>query len=145
VQLTKVLITAAIIITSFQSRAQTGSIELNISNIRNSSGLILVSVFNQADGFPSDTTKVYRSFVLEARHPSVVLYIDDLPYGEYAVALVHDENKNYQLDTNLVGAPVEGYGASGANKRFSAPVFRNSKFPVREKKVKVEIRMNYLF
>jgi uncharacterized protein (DUF2141 family) len=143
--LIKAVMAAAIMLSSIRIEAQTGSIELNISNIRNSEGLILVSVFNQAEGFPSDTTKVLRSFVLEARHPSVVLYIDDLPYGDYAVALVHDENKNYQLDTNLVGAPVEGYGASGANKRFSAPVFRNSKFPVREEKVEIEIRMNYLF
>ena len=122
-----------------------GSIELTITNIRNNDGWILVSLFNQSQGFPSDTSRVYRSFILDAESPTLNLNIEDLPPGDYAIAIVHDENQNMELDTNLVGAPVEGYAASGSNRRFSAPRFSSSKFSIRSGSVRLEIKMNYLF
>ena len=122
-----------------------GSLDLTITHIRNDKGLVLVSLFNQPKGFPSDTTMVYRTFILEAASPTMNLRIDKLSPGEYAIAIVHDENQNLELDTNLVGAPLEGYAASGSNKRFSAPRFESSKFMVGRNKVELEIKMNYLF
>lgn len=124
---------------------QQGSIEITVSNIRNDNGWVLVSIFNQQEGFPSDSTKAYKTLKLEAKHPTISFNIKNLKPGEYAIALVHDENQNLVLDYNLVGAPVEGYAASGSNRRFSAPRFQSSKFRVRNEPVKMEIKMNYLF
>jgi uncharacterized protein (DUF2141 family) len=121
------------------------NINLTITNIRNDRGQILLSVFNQAEGFPSDSTKTYRTYILEAQTPSLSLLIEDLIPGEYAIALVHDENSNLKLDTNLVGAPVEGYAASGVNKRFSAPRYSSSKFLLKKETLILEIEMKYLF
>lgn len=121
------------------------SISLTITNIRNDNGQILLSVFNQAEGFPSDSTKTYRTYILEPQTPSLSLLIEDMSPGEYAIALVHDENSNLKLDTNLVGAPVEGYAASGVNKRFSAPRYSSSKFLLKKGTLSLEIEMKYLF
>jgi uncharacterized protein (DUF2141 family) len=30
--------------------------------------------------------------------------------GKYAIAVIHDENCNGKLDTNMFGIPKEGYG-----------------------------------
>lgn len=122
-----------------------GNIELTITNIRNASGQVLVSVFNREQGFPSDSTQAFRTYIVEAREPKLTLNINNLPYGEYAIALVHDENRNLLLDYNLVGAPVEGYAATGSNRRFSAPRFQFSKFSLESRIMRIEVRMNYLF
>jgi uncharacterized protein (DUF2141 family) len=122
-----------------------GSINLTISNIRNDKGQILISLFNQPVGFPSDSTRAYRTYVIDAEERSISLRIENLHPGEYAIALIHDENQNLKLDTNLVGAPVEGYAASGANKRFSSPKFESSKFMLKNESLNLEIVMNYLF
>jgi uncharacterized protein (DUF2141 family) len=34
--------------------------------------------------------------------------------------LIHDENRNGELDTNMFGIPKEGYGFSGAKVTMSA-------------------------
>ncbi len=75
----------------------------------------------------------------------MVVLIEMLPPGDYAVAIVHDENLNLQLDSNILGAPVEGYASSGKNPRYSSPKFESSKFSVGNNKVIKEIRLNYLF
>jgi len=35
-----------------------------------------------------------------------------IPPGTYAIACYHDENDNGKLDTNFLGIPKEGTGAS---------------------------------
>lgn len=122
-----------------------GSIDVTISNIRNNKGNILISLFNQENGFPADSTKVFKAYILDAQSNSLNLLIDELPPGEYAIAIVHDENENLALDTNLLGAPVEGYAASGKNKKFSSPRFESSKFRVKHDTVNLIIKLNYLF
>ena len=49
--------------------------------------------------------------------------------GTYALAVIHDENLNGELDTNFLGSPSEGYGfSSGAEAAFSAPSFSDASF-----------------
>jgi len=37
---------------------------------------------------------------------------EELPFGEYAIKLFHDENMNGELDSNFLGIPTEDYGFS---------------------------------
>jgi uncharacterized protein (DUF2141 family) len=72
-------------------------------------------------GFLLTALKPTALISFNRKHHHLIYSLEDLSPGEYAIAMVHDENSNLKLDTNLVGAPVEGYAASGVNKRFSAP------------------------
>lgn len=144
-KIASILILASFFAQSSFGAEPTSSISLTIANIRNDKGQILLSVFNQAEGFPSDSTKTYRTYILEPQTPSLNLLIEDLSPGAYAIAMVHDENGNLKLDTNLVGAPVEGYAASGVNKRFSAPRYSTSKFLLNKGTLNLVIEMKYLF
>jgi uncharacterized protein (DUF2141 family) len=139
-----ILLLAFCLAGSSRVTAQGSSLKLTISNIRNDKGQLLISVFNQPEGFPSDSTKAFRTYLIEAQTPAISFVIEDLNPGEYAIAVVHDENGNLKPDFNLVGAPVEGYAASGANKRFSAPKFSSSKFNHKYDS-NLAIEMNYLF
>lgn len=52
-----------------------------------------------------------------------------MPYGTYAIMLIHDKNSNCKLDRNWLGFPNEPYALSGHPKfRFGPPVFDDVKF-----------------
>jgi uncharacterized protein (DUF2141 family) len=51
-----------------------------------------------------------------------------IPPGTYALAVIHDENRNGKLDTNWLGIPTEGYGFSNEAKALlGAPSFSAAK------------------
>ncbi|MNC95537.1 hypothetical protein D3C83_126870 [compost metagenome] len=53
--------------------------------------------------------------------------------GSYAIAVLHDENENFKMDTSIIGIPKEGYGVSNNVKgRFGPPKFADARFRVTE-------------
>ncbi len=67
----------------------------------------------------------------------------DLPPGNYALSLFHDENSNAKLDT-MLAIPKEGFGFSRNPKiRFGAPAFNQVAFPVAATAVTLTVRMQY--
>ena len=85
----------------------------------------------------------------QARHATVPvaelgsLRFGDLPSGDYAVALFHDENGNGKLDTRF-GIPREGVGFSN-NPRlfFGPPRFAAASFEVTNLAVDEQVRLKY--
>ncbi len=126
------------------SFTQNNELIINVSALRNSKGFVHISLYNKQKGFPSDPATALRSYSVAARAPEVRLAISDLSPGEYAIAIIHDENGNNILDTNFAGAPVEGYGSSGSNRRFGPPVWERSRFILNSGKVHLTIKANYL-
>jgi uncharacterized protein (DUF2141 family) len=54
---------------------------------------------------------------------------EDLSPGTYGISAFHDRNDNQKLDTNLIGVPVEDYGASNnARGVFGPPKFDDARF-----------------
>ena len=95
-----------------------------VQGVHNSHGQVACALFNSAEGFPSEQDKAIVGQVLRARAGTVEFQFEDVPPGKYAVTVLHDENENGKLDTNLLGMPREGYGVSGnAYRRFAPPRF----------------------
>ena len=127
-----------------QTEADTGSILLKIEGAKSSKGVIRISLFNEEGGFPSDSKKALKIISVPAKNGTVQVQLDNLPTGTYAIALLHDENQNGQLDTNLVGYPKEGYGASNNNlPTFRAPNFKEAAFKLESPKKELVIRLSY--
>ena len=121
-----------------------GSIFINISNIRSTTGKVNVSLFATADGFPSNPQKAVAIQSLAIEGNQVTLRFDNLPFGTYGIACHHDENGNGKMDTNLLGIPKEGYGISNnALNRFSKPQFEAAKFAFNEAAHSINIKMFY--
>lgn len=67
-----------------------------------------------------------------------------LPSGQYAVAAIHDENRNARLDT-IARIPREGFGFSrNPAIRFGPPSFDQARFPVAAGDVRQDVRMRYI-
>jgi len=69
---------------------------------------------------------------------------EDLPFGEYAVSLMHDENRNGKIDTNFLGIPKEGYGASNDAKAvLGPPKYADARFLLDKPDMTMEIKVKY--
>ncbi len=72
------------------------------------------------------------------------LHITGLPRGDYAFAVIHDENSNKKLDT-FMGIPREGFGFSRDPAiHFSAPRFAAARFPLETETSLEQVKMRYL-
>jgi uncharacterized protein (DUF2141 family) len=62
--------------------------------------------------------------------------------GEYSVAVIHDENNNGKLDTNIFGIPTEAYGFSNnIRPKFRAANWDETKF-LMNKNVGLNIKLD---
>jgi uncharacterized protein (DUF2141 family) len=105
---------------------------------------LLVNLFDAARGFPSRTERAVQTRILDAGDDAPVARFENLPYGTYAVSVVHDENSNDKLDTGLLGVPTEGYGASNnPEPGLGPPDFSESAFELRQPVRRVEVALTY--
>jgi len=84
-----------------------------------------------------------------ARHMTVAadkpgdLHFADLPSGNYAIALFHDENGNGRIDTRF-GIPTEGVGFSNNPRMwFGPPSFSAAHFAVTNQPIGETVRLKY--
>lgn len=90
---------------------------IECSNFRTSAGHALVLVWNDADQFRSDDGSAFRSQKVSVAEGMTRVVFDDLPPGDYAVAVLHDENENDELDvTPFLQLPTEGLAYSNNPK-----------------------------
>ena len=112
---------------------------LEVEGILDNTGLLKVNVFNSKDTYLKESVQSV-SFDLEAAEGSQFV-LEGLPKGEYAVSVVHDENKNGQLDFGAMG-PVEGYGFSNNPPATFGPAsYEDAKLEVEEDMV-LTIKLN---
>lgn len=119
------------------------SLHITIANIRNNKGICQVALYNNAATF-LDSKKAVVTRQVSARKGVVTIEINNIDAGTYAVAVIHDENADNKLNTNFLGIPTEGYGASNNNlPKMSAPKFAASSFAISGQNIHVEIRLKY--
>ena len=103
-------------------------LNIEVTGVPNSEGSIRVAVYNTSETFLSHD-QVFKTGSVIAHEGITEVSIDDLPDGEYAIALYHDANGNDELDTNWLGIPKEPVGFSNAKmKTFGPPKFRECSF-----------------
>ncbi len=106
------------------------SLSVNVYNVPTSEGKISVAIYDSASAFLK-FEQVVQSGSTSAQEGMTTLQFEDLPEGEYAIALFHDKNGNDALDTNWLGIPKEKVAFSKAKMRtFGPPRFDDCTFSV---------------
>ncbi len=125
--------------TSAQSSGP-GTIILKVTGLRSEKGRVTIAVFNSSGTWLGEHP-VYSS-TIKVDGQSVTWRLNDVPYGDYGIAVFHDENKNGKMDKNLLGMPLEPYGFSN-NLRvtFRAPKWEKGKFAVRNPATEISIEV----
>ena len=129
-----------------QSRPpQDNLIHVDIAGLRSDRGQVLCALFSSPGGFPKKPDKAAAHAKSETSHGQAVCEFHGIPPGTYAVSVFHDENSNNKLDTNFMGIPREGVGASNhAKGRFGPPKFSAAAFPYSGGYKVLKITINYL-
>ncbi len=122
-----------------------GSINVHITGLKNVTGMLGVSLYNSKNGFPGKHEKAFASALKKVTGTTDSVLFEHLPYGTYAVSIMHDENSNGKLDTNFIGIPKEGVGVSNNPKiGMGGPKFNDSIFTLNTKEIELTIGMKYL-
>ena len=122
-----------------------GDITVVITNLRNTDGEILISLYDKAEGFPKDRNAIIRAAaVTPGASGQVTTVFEDLPYGDYALAVLHDEDNSRGMSFGRFHLPKEGYCFSNNVKvRFKPPKFKKTKFALDGDGVTQTLRMRY--
>jgi uncharacterized protein (DUF2141 family) len=81
---------------------------------------------------------------LEFKSQAIEYRIKRIPYGYYALAVIHDENANYEFDLGFLGIPIEGVSASnGAKGFFGPPKWKDAKILMDQPVFNVTLPMHY--
>lgn len=120
------------------------TLTVSVSDLRNSNGNVVFALYNRKDAFPDEHYKKYYK-ILRGKivNSSSVVIFKDLPIGEYAVNILHDENKDGKIKRKLI-LPVEGIGFSNFQSiGFSnRPTFKKAAFYLR-KNTTIRVKILY--
>lgn len=101
---------------------------IKISNIEKIKGEIKIGVFNKETNFLKESGTI-KNYSIKVDKNSAIITITDLPKGEYAITMYHDENSDNECNRNFMGIPKEGYGFSNNFKpKFGPPKYKDCKF-----------------
>ena len=134
---------AALALATLPGAMPTGTLDVRISELRSTKGVIRLCLTADPTNFPGctdDHNAITRSFSAAERG----VRIAGLGRGDYAVSVIHDENNNAKLDT-FAGIPREGFGFSrNPAIRFGPPKFSAAEFPLAGDVTMQQVRIRYL-
>lgn len=112
-------------------------VSLTVEGLRNGKGNVLVFVFDHPRAFDNLYVESAIDYAeIPARKGTVAHHFKSLNAGPYAIFVLHDENKDQDL--NYSGnAFLEGIGASGAPNPEDNPGFADAAFTPGPVKVRV--------
>ena len=112
------LLIALILISLNHSYSQTtestnglGKLTVIIRGFEEQIGNCRFALSNSEELFEREDT-VWIGQDIPVKSKEIVITIDSLKFGEYAVKVFHDENEDKEIDTNILGIPTEDYGYS---------------------------------
>jgi uncharacterized protein (DUF2141 family) len=119
----------------------TGTLTVQINNVRNASGNVHVDICPQKQFLGDDCTYVGDA---QAHAGVVTVTVNNLPPGHYAAQVFHDENRNKKVDRALFGIPKEGVGFSNdARISLGPPKWADAKFDFGGQPQTIKLKMRY--
>jgi uncharacterized protein (DUF2141 family) len=120
-------------------------IHVEMLGIRNSTGAVACALFEAPEGFPTEFMRFAANLMMvRVRGAKATCSFEQIPPGTYALAVVHDENRDGKLATDWMGLPKEGYGFSNdAKGTLGAPSFEAASFSYNGQSLEMTITLQY--
>lgn len=120
--------------------AEPAPLSVTITDVRTAEGSLFVSVQSSEEGWNFKAEAAAKTKLTpvegEVRH-----VFEGLPPGNYAVMVIHDENSNGKLDSNILGMPTEGYGFSQNPRVMRRATFQEALFALPAGGTDVQIKL----
>jgi uncharacterized protein (DUF2141 family) len=106
------------------------AIVVQVTGLKSDAGQIGCAVFSKEDGFPNETGKASKQIFVKPKGKKATCTFEALKPGTFAISVVHDIDKNGELNTSFVGKPKEPWGVSNnaPAQRFGPPLYKDCKF-----------------
>jgi uncharacterized protein (DUF2141 family) len=142
------LLIAILVSTSFAKTANaqpTTTLTVVVNGIKHQKGQICLGIYSHEKGFPLSTKNVVKSACKSITGSSIKQQFTGLKPGNYAVAVVDDQNGDRKLNRDFFGIPKEGFGISNnptVSITTGTPKFSKASFSL-SKNTTVNIDMKY--
>jgi len=124
--------------------AQSGCITVNIRELKKPEGMLGVLLYSSKQGFPDKPDRALARRVKKISGTEHEVRFENIPYGTYAISVLHDENGNGKMDKTFIGIPREGFGVSNNPKiKTGPPSFSEALFSLDQKQTEVTVTMKY--
>lgn len=126
-----------------EPNAKATKLTLEISNISDDEGQLVVSIYNAENQFPDNPIKIINIPKQKNSETSKTKLL--LEEGNYAIIVLNDTNTNGKMDYRFGVYPKEAFGFSNNAKvkGVKRPSFKDCLFTVdNNKMLKVSIRLN---
>ena len=120
--------------------AAAATLTLKASDVQKDGGYLLITVEATADGWNGKQKEAARARI-KAKRGETTHRFEDLPPGQYAVQVIHDENDNGKFDSNFLGIPSEGYGFSNNPRVMRRPTFEEARFDLPPEGAEIRVRL----
>jgi uncharacterized protein (DUF2141 family) len=122
-----------------------GVLEINVTNIENGRGTLYIAILDSSeDWLKSDTdSKPFRDVTQAVSSTDdLLISIEGLPPGKYAISLFQDLDGDAEMDTNFIGFPKEPFGFSAPMGKFGPPKYEEAIVEFSGADTSVEIALN---
>jgi len=116
--------------TAARPEASAATLRVVVSGLASDRGRLHIAVCNSPASW-SGKAPSFRGASTPVENRRAEFVFENVPFGDYAAKLYHDENGNDRFDVSLIGLPKESYGFSnGARAYLGQPSFERAKFTV---------------
>lgn len=120
------------------------AVSIEVSGLKNNNGQLLIAFFNHSDGFPTKSEKAFLRKAVPITKNNIPIIFNNIPKGDYAISIVHDENMNGKIDYTIIQVPKEGYGFSNIKKPgLFIPSFSKSTVSIHKNNHNISIPLYY--
>jgi uncharacterized protein (DUF2141 family) len=136
----KIIATVILLLSAISGQAQS-RFELTVLNVKDTTGMIRAALFKDEKTFLEEP---FIGKIVKAVKGEVTIVFEDVPDGKYGVSVYHDENKNGELDKNIIGIPREGFAfGNDSMGMFGPPDFEEAGI-VLKGETKMSVTMKYM-
>lgn len=139
------LFSGLMMVASLARAQQAGNVSVKIDGFKGSEGVALVTLYDSAESWLK-VPKALQVVRLKISGSSLQVELKGVKPGTYAVSVIHDENKNNELDMRWLPypKPKEGSGASGnPDTKVGPPKWEAAKFDVGPAGTAVNVTVKY--
>ena len=138
------LVLAATTATVAAVPARAGEVVITVTDLRSTKGVVRACMTTRENIFPKciKDPSAHRTVVPAGER--IEIRFTGVKPGNYAIALLHDENDNGKADRAMGMMPKEGYGFSrDAPVKMAPPKFTDAVLAIGEGLQRITIKMRY--
>ncbi len=137
-------LTLLTVLCALAAPASASTLTVLVEGVRSDRGVMRLCLWSSAAGFPDCTADAARRDNRPATAGAMRFDLPGVPAGVYAVSVFHDEANTGKVETNFLGIPRSGLGASNnPRSRFGPPSFNDAAFRLDARDSQVTVRMVY--